>query len=430
MSTYTVKQTTVTQLPQDLSKKQDIGDYATNDIVDNKLQSTLLNYTTNRILSIPQNVKYTFADGVLTIKAGTKLYIPNGFEADGITPKFDTEVLENDLTYIEPTTNPLTLPLYISADKRVAFRRAKNISASTVPDNYNGAIYNTTTNKIESYNNGTLANTMSLPICICTNSATSGNNIASIDQIFHCFGYIGSTAFALPGVIYQFADGKNDDGTLKSVIKTFDRVATTDYGYHISDPDRQPLTIGDVGVLCRTAKQFIQNSQPVSTDSIWYKPDTNETFRSNGSGVYSKSKEIVIANNIATDGDFKITSFEPTIVPQINSYTRSEIAGMSMPSGKSIKLTLGSNGARYYAPANGFFIGNFICSKEGSWFVLEMRSKHTKSFACAKGNGTEVCAMLPVLEGDTIILGIDPTATYTTDTTKQGFYFVYANGED
>ena len=80
MSSYTVEQTTVNQLPQTLQNKQNVGDYSTNDNVDNKLKTNVINYTTNRILEIPQDIKAELNNGVITIKAGTKVYIPNGFE--------------------------------------------------------------------------------------------------------------------------------------------------------------------------------------------------------------------------------------------------------------------------------------------------------------------------------------------------------------
>ena len=69
-------------------------------------------------------------------------------------------------------------------------------------------------------------------------------------------------------------------------------------------------------------------------------------------------------------------------------------------------------------------------SKEGSWIVFEVRSKHTKSISKANGNNVEICVLLPVLKGDVMILGIDSTATYTTTQIQPGFFFVYANGED
>ena len=89
MVSYTVKQTVVENLNADLDGKQPAGDYPTNASLTESLQSNLLNYTTNRILEIPQNIKLELNNGSLVRKAGSKFYIPNGFETDGITPKFD-----------------------------------------------------------------------------------------------------------------------------------------------------------------------------------------------------------------------------------------------------------------------------------------------------------------------------------------------------
>ena len=255
-------------------------------------------------------------------------------------------------------------------------------------------------------------------------------NWTSIEQVFNGFGYIGSTVFALPGVKYQFADGRNEDGTYKSITKTFDNVSLVSYSYQITGTERQPLSINDQGILTRTYRYVMQNNQPALGDTVLYKPEINETFRSDGSGVFAKSREIIIATGISTNSAFNITSFEPSITPPINTYTRSDISGMAMPSGKYIQLTLGTNGTRYLALANGWFTCDFICSKEGSWIVFEVRSKHTKSISKANGNNAEICVLLPVLKGDVMILGIDSTATYTTTQIQPGFFFVYANGED
>ena len=56
------------------------------------------NYKTNCITEIPQDIKLELADGVLTLKAGSKVYVPNGFEEDGTTPKFDEIKVNTDLT--------------------------------------------------------------------------------------------------------------------------------------------------------------------------------------------------------------------------------------------------------------------------------------------------------------------------------------------
>lgn len=61
-------------------------------------------YTTNRILEIPQDIKLELNNGILTLKAGSKVYIPNGFESDGTTPHFNVNTTENDASY-SGTTN-------------------------------------------------------------------------------------------------------------------------------------------------------------------------------------------------------------------------------------------------------------------------------------------------------------------------------------
>ena len=55
-------------------------------------------YTTSRILEIPQDIKLELNNGTLTLKAGSKVYVPNGFEQDGVTPHFDVLVLDQDYT--------------------------------------------------------------------------------------------------------------------------------------------------------------------------------------------------------------------------------------------------------------------------------------------------------------------------------------------
>ena len=59
-----------------------------------KLNTTQI---TNCITEIPQDIKLELVDGTLILKAGSKVYVPNGFEEDGVTKKFDEVVIESDL---------------------------------------------------------------------------------------------------------------------------------------------------------------------------------------------------------------------------------------------------------------------------------------------------------------------------------------------
>lgn len=181
-------------------------------------QSNLLNYTTNRILEIPQDIKLELNNGTLTLKAGSKVYVPNG-------PSVFTESsVTTDRTL---TSNTLTGKFFILSGSSVLF--AEDISTksgSTFPSSATTGekFYNTAENKFYRYSESEWqSNGYSFPLAIVT---LSSGSVTSIDQVFNGFGYIGSTVFALPGVKVQIPNGRNEDGTFKYFIKTTPRVST------------------------------------------------------------------------------------------------------------------------------------------------------------------------------------------------------------
>ena len=186
-------------------------------------QSNLLNYTTNRILEIPQDIKLELNNGTLTLKAGSKVYVPNGFEADGTTPKFDVVTIENDIVsnnFNRSGTN------FIRYESGVLFCDwpVSDFSSSSNTSSVTGWYYDTSKNEIKYYNSGVAKNhTVGLPLGVST---ASNGIITSIDQVFNGFGYIGSTVFALPGVKVQIPNGRNTDGTCKSLITNITSVKT------------------------------------------------------------------------------------------------------------------------------------------------------------------------------------------------------------
>ena len=184
-------------------------------------------YTTNRILEIPQSIKLELNNGTLTLKDGSKVYVPNGFESDGTTPKFDIVTIDNDLSYTESYSgSALQRQMYYNYLTGGIFRGSGNISSgSTAPSTYPSVWYDTTNNKCWLYLSSSEKEQASLPLGIIT--IESG--IKSIDQIFNGFGYIGSTMFALPGVKIQAPNGVNEDGTCKSNIKIQGVVGTTTF---------------------------------------------------------------------------------------------------------------------------------------------------------------------------------------------------------
>lgn len=389
--------------------------------VKEEFQSNLLNYTTNRILEIPQDIKLELNNGLLTLKAGSKVYVPNGFATDGTTPKFDVVTIESDKVVSLYEFTGYGLVVYNVNSEISDAPDINYFYSGTTPPN-SGIFYNTTDNTIKHYSNGSVDLTgYCLPLAKIYNSSET---VTSLDQIFNGFGYIGSTAFALPGVKYQFADGRNEDGTYKSITKTFDNVSLVSYGYHIQGTEMQPLSINDQGILARTYKYVIQNSQPALGDTVWYKPETNETFRSDGSGVFVKSRGIIIAHGISTNSAFNITSFKPLGVPTINSYQRAELARMGMPGDKYIDLTAGASGTTYVAPANGWFSAMNGNGKNGFCSLVNQTKKIGDTGPAAQGI-TDGISFVPVITGDAVVLRYSGKFN---ELNEGWFRFIYANG--
>lgn len=188
---------------------------------------------TNCITEIPQDIKLELADGTLTLKAGSKVYVPNGFEADGTTPKFDIATNDNDIT-IGTSGSSSEGPQKIfcgiignSISQITWDINTESGTSSTATQSYT-VYYNTSTNRVGQASGSTTINytdLFSFPIAICTNLANK-TGWKSIDQVFNGFGYIGSTVFALPGVKGLIPDGRNADGSLRNIEFVIEKVKT------------------------------------------------------------------------------------------------------------------------------------------------------------------------------------------------------------
>lgn len=178
-------------------------------------------YTTNRILEIPQDIKLELNNGTLTLKAGSKVWVPDGLNEDG-SKKFNCAVVSNDISRTVSPDNSLMF-FYDNGTLEYGASTFQCFSGETVPTTTQTNItwYDTATNYIKSSSNGgqSWSAGRSLPICIISNTTT-------IDQVFNGFGYIGSTVFALPGVKVQIPYGRNADGTCKSLITNITSVKT------------------------------------------------------------------------------------------------------------------------------------------------------------------------------------------------------------
>ena len=195
---------------------------------------------TNCITHIPQDIKLELNNGTLTLKAGSKVYVPNGTVENAYTTNRDiSNTLTTDGTYFVILTSESNFYL-ASAENCLSGTLANRPTSLTTQT---GLYFATDENKVflsntsgNAWYNGEF---YSLPIAIVT---VSNGAISSIDQVFNGFGYIGSTVFALPGVKGLIPNGRNADGSLKNeefevnsvLTRTFEG-ATLEMGFWLRD---------------------------------------------------------------------------------------------------------------------------------------------------------------------------------------------------
>lgn len=212
-------------------------------------------HITNCITEIPQDIKLELNNGTLTLKAGSKVYMPNG---SGV---FDAVTIASDKTVSTSGSNTFDCFIYYSTQDNGLRYGSVGVSVSgssySITDGY---WYDTTNNLIKRIVSSAVSYSgLSFPIAIV--SVVSGF-ITSINQIFNGFGYIGSTVFALPGVKGLIPDGRNADGTLKNTEFTLNSVKTTTFS----------------GTTSRTGL-FIRSSGYIGEgNSLFYNEDKNFVY--------------------------------------------------------------------------------------------------------------------------------------------------------
>lgn len=200
---------------------------------------------TNGITYIPQDIKFEIVDGTTpTLYAGSEVWVPYGKAApalnigDSLNSGIITAISwdENKLFYkvrygsnisVDLTSDPATLDFtMVVAPSGVLWWYALSFSQDTAPTGFGtyALWYDTAENIVkESSDSGSSwVSYLSLPIDIFNMGGAGANK--KVKEIYNGFGFIGSTAYALPGVKGLMADGLNEDGSYKSVERTFDKM--------------------------------------------------------------------------------------------------------------------------------------------------------------------------------------------------------------
>lgn len=386
------------------------------------------NNVTNCITEIPQDIKLELNNGTLTLKAGSKVYVPNGFESDGTTPKFDEVIITNDKFLGKPLNTQIYVCSYCLTTETIDYTETRDCSSGSSPSGsqYN-LFYNTVDNTCKRTDDtGSSWRPNTFPFCIVTVDNNLG--VTSIDQVFNGFGYIGNTVFALPGVKGLIPNGRNTDGSLKNIEFTIDSVKTATrtwvdgdsrqiWGY-IKNP---PTGAAETWYW----NEYVESDEePSSNDyTMWYKPSENIIYMNNGAQSSTPNWEKVNYINFGKASGInsqEIKIFTPkTAFHALDYNDSSTISSWGMPSSRYIDLTLLASGSTYTAPANGWFT---LAISTGIAY-LDIYTSIGFGTNGINLNNNFIRRYIPVHKGEVL------TVFYLGTPTVDLFRFIYAEGE-
>ena len=417
----------INTLDESIQLCKDSAEIATNkaeeakELLDNTLTTSNI---TNCITSIPQRIKLDLSNGALTLKAGSIVIIPNGFEDDGTTRKFNQTTLSKDCTGTVGTSTAYLFSvapsLYLGgANPSVCY------SSDTVPDSpANGNFwYDTKNNIVKRYLDNAWSEGWSLPICEITDGA--------ITNVFNGIGYVGSTVFIDKDVTALSANGRNENGTLNNESYTTNSVKLIDLrNWEATGYDTEGFILRAVSPSMgrdlwafQPNQRFFDNidSAPPGSSYYAYVESENQWYTSDATSWHKANVYIYAAKKLK-GGYFK----PKTTFRAVDYSDKSIVSSWALPSDKFTDLTLGASGSKYTAPANGWVVLRKKATAVGQYVQLTNNTASSLQFYIPSGTSySMMCGYLPVKTGDTF------TATYTADSTDYSiFRFIYAQGED
>ena len=308
----------------------------------------------NCITKIPQDIKLELNNGTLTLKAGSKIYAPNGV---GV---FDEVVIQSDYSQVANTSWTSGLLLYNETLNAIeVYPQSLLFSGTEQPSESTYIWYNTGAGSIKRYSNNTMIeNTITFPIAEFTGD---GSKMTSI-SVFNGYGYIGSTIFVLPGVEGLIPNGRNENGGLNNTkfinnsIKTYESSgwasAKTNIDMYIVQVSgfQQQFTLQPIKriTLNKDATDEELTLSFVEKENQWY------IYR-RSTAVWNKT-DVIIFGKLTFMANATLTSFNPKTTFQAIDRSDTEWASTaSKPSDRYIDLTLQASGTTYIAPSNGWF---------------------------------------------------------------------------
>lgn len=348
---------------------------------------------TNCLTAIPQDIKLELNNGTLTLKAGSKVYIPNG------VGKFDEVVVSVDREYEYTAENSTRLLMYDSDEYYLYSAPSTNCySGTSAPTSTSSTAYwyDTTNNQLKkTTNSGStwISNKGSLPFAVIT---VSGGKITSIDQVLNGFGYIGSTGFILPGIEELIPNGKNDDLSLNNIKFKTSSVMTFDTSNNVFNV--AILLSNNTLALSESRFYFEQEDKPSKGAGWWYKPSENKCYVISGGDWVETTIPFIKIIEYSKDSTGRITSFKPkTVFRAADYYDTVRINDAQAVIGrKTFTDTPISNGDLWFVDTTGEAPDN-PPSQNTAYGTLRWIVKGTEGSTAVYGGGQELFRIQPII---------------------------------
>lgn len=243
---------------------------------------------TNCLTEIPQDIKWEFTNGILKLKAGSKISF--GYR--------EPIILQNDLQIGRKSSNAEFIMVNSDGLSVNYWRPEVCYSGSTHPTVTGTAIYYNTDDGHFYYttNSGSdwTQSGMSLPILL-VQMKTESPYVKTVLKTFNGFGYIGNNTFILPGVKCKRTNGFNVDGSLNSIETTFTQVTIPSFDTEVDRP--LYFINGDNSAI----------SNFVSGNAYVYDKSINNFITRNTKEV----RNLCFAYSVTKDSTGRITSLTP-----------------------------------------------------------------------------------------------------------------------
>lgn len=260
---------------------------------------------TNCILEIPQRIKYTLEDGLLTIKAGSVVIFPYGTE--DLTEQYPKgsrflhDKFKTHNTQFEDSKFFVWAELLqdISASSTIADTTIRNTAILTngsigtlansavAAGGYTGTSncysWDTDTNIISYITSGEIKGTACLPFM---RIKADGTNLhGSVEQVFNGIGYLSNAIWIDKDVKCLVPNGRNENGTLRNIEYTTEKflwhvstnmTGTYVFGIELSNNDE---IVSKDHIICDN-KSIIyeQDNKPTSTMVKWLDTCNNQFY--------------------------------------------------------------------------------------------------------------------------------------------------------